>query len=168
MKNISKWLLAGSILTVAFACQPKKTDDADQNNEQQNGNGCGQQSSVEKAAAKPHAEAQKPCTTAAPVVEKETTAAQPAAEKKAAPISVPAQPVAEQKAAPAAKEKAAPSPVVTDSKPTSIQAQGPVSSAGPIAAPVAPEVKAEISVKSAAPSAPSASAIETPAAPAAN
>jgi hypothetical protein len=136
MKNISKWLLAGSVLAVAFACQPKKpTNPAEQNSPQKNQNsgGCNQ-SAKEKSVPKPAAEVQKPAAQAAqsaPVVQPVVT------EKKAAPT--PALPTAERSATPAPTERAVSSPAAAESK------------LAPVSAAPTPEIKGETSVQTAAP-----------------
>lgn len=134
MKNVSKWLLAGSVLALAFACQPNQQN---QNRQNQNGGGCGQPKCApekceppkEKPCPKPVCEPKnKSCGAAATPVEKSAPSTNPEAEKIAAPISVSAIRVAQQEA-PLAKEKAA---------------DTAVSSAPPAPAP-APETKNSVS-----------------------
>lgn len=64
MKNVSKWLLAGSILAAAFACQSKKSQDESKQNPSQKE--CEYQSKVETTVSEPTVEAEKPCASDTP------------------------------------------------------------------------------------------------------
>ena len=64
MKNVSKWLLTGSILAAAFACQSKKSQDESKQNPSQKE--CGYQPKVEEAVSEATVEAEKPCASDAP------------------------------------------------------------------------------------------------------
>lgn len=51
MKNVSKWLLAGSVLALAFSCQPKKVPEASDKNTPPKE--CEHQSKVEAIVSEP-------------------------------------------------------------------------------------------------------------------
>ncbi len=164
MKNISKWLLAGSVLAVAFACQSNQDnqnrrsnqDNQNRGQDNQNRGGCGQPPvRCEKPRCEPRcappAPKREPCPK--PVCEPKKCcgaageapaekSANPEAEKIAAPISVPAIKVAEEKIA---------APIAIESKERTSETAG---SSAPTALTPAPEAKGSVTnsapVKSAA------------------
>lgn len=141
MKNISKWLMAGTFFAVAFGCQcqTNASDESKDNpsqDEQKSGE-CSQRAKTEKAA---------PASPTAAAAAKMTPA--PVAEKKAGPISAPAIRVVEQGGVPAVKENPIASPALGESK--SATPEAPLSSGGPVVAPTS-EVKAEVTTKTPAP-----------------
>lgn len=143
MKNISKWLMAGTVFTVAFGCQcqTNASEESKENPSQnkQKGGECSERAKAETAA---------PVSPSASAAAKVAPAPLPVAEKKAAPISAPAIRVVEQGGVPAVKENPIASPALRESSPAT--SADPLSSVGPAAAP-APEVKAEVTTKSPAP-----------------